>query len=33
MRRTPAAEKRWAVFYNGLDDDVTGLVGAITARA
>jgi hypothetical protein len=33
MRRTDAAEERWAELYNAIDDDVDGLLGAATARA
>jgi hypothetical protein len=31
--RTPHAEKAWETLYERIDDDVHGLVGAITARA
>lgn len=33
MRRTPAAEARWADWYNALPDDPVGAYGAVTARA
>jgi hypothetical protein len=33
MRRTDAAERRWAAIYDDLDDDADGLFGAATARA
>jgi hypothetical protein len=33
MRWDAAAEERWAAFYNTVVDDVTGMVGALTARA
>jgi hypothetical protein len=31
--RTPHAEKVWSHLYDAIDDDVSGLLGAVTARA
>ncbi len=33
LTRSPEAETRWSEIYNGLDDDVDGVVGSLTARA
>jgi hypothetical protein len=33
LERTPEAEERWAAIYHGLDDDLDGVVGALSARA
>ena len=33
LTRSPEAEELWARIYNGLDDDVDGVVGSLTARA
>jgi hypothetical protein len=33
VRRTQAAEELWADIYLGIDDNVDGMVGALTARA
>jgi hypothetical protein len=33
MVRSAEAERRWAVIYEGIDDDVTGVVGSLAARA
>jgi hypothetical protein len=33
LTRSPKAEARWAEIYHGLDDDVDGVVGSLTARA
>ena len=33
MRRSPEAEELWASWYMALDDDVSGMYGAVTARA
>ena len=33
MHRSPRAEALWEDIYNGIDDEVDGMVGALTARA
>lgn len=33
MRRSPDAEALWEDLYNSIDDEVDGMVGALTARA
>ena len=33
LSRSEDAELRWSEIYNGLDDDVEGVVGSLTARA
>jgi len=33
LNRSPEAERRWTEIYYGLDDDVDGVVGLLTARA
>lgn len=33
LHRTPAARELWAEIYNAIDDDVGGMLGAVTARA
>jgi len=33
LRRSPAAELLWTGIYMGIDDEVDGMVGALTARA
>ena len=33
LRRTPSAEALWEDIYNAIDDEVDGMVGALTARA
>jgi hypothetical protein len=33
LRRSPEAEQLWTELYNAIDDDVDGMVGALTARA
>jgi Protein of unknown function (DUF3987) len=33
LTRSPEAESRWAEIYHGLDDDIDGVVGSLTARA
>jgi hypothetical protein len=33
LRRSSTAERLWEVIYNNIDDDVDGMVGALTARA
>jgi hypothetical protein len=33
MHRTPAAKARWGTIYDEIDDDVDGMLGAVTARA
>jgi hypothetical protein len=33
LTRSPQAEARWAAIYHGLDDNVDGVVGSLTARA
>jgi hypothetical protein len=33
LERSPQAEERWAEIYHSLDDDLDGVVGALSARA
>jgi len=33
LTRSPEAEVRWSEIYHGLDDDVDGVVGSLSARA
>jgi hypothetical protein len=33
LTRSSEAEQRWSAIYHGLDDDVDGVVGSLTARA